>query len=766
MSDYAAEWDSLPASAVAAQPAAATVEIHGTSASQPAPAAKKDYAMEWDAIAAPAPAKAPPASAPAGPAPPATTTPIDLSQDDLLREAGRGAAEIGTHLVKGVAQLGATAAGNIYDVARGGSMMAPLTSGARWSDWIGGLGGEPQTYVGRYGSQALDFLGSLPGRATGALADVAAAHGAPPAVSALLAASGPMAATLLGARGGRGNVPRETVPPRIEPALGAPEGAGAGTVAGAGARGGAAGAPISASAVGGTRGAGAGNAGVGTAAAGPGVPAVPEEFAGIAAPPESLPASAQLSTPSRHFFPAVKKSTVGADLSEPAQGERAQVLHAIGIDDTAAGFREGALTGNPKTQASEVMTSRAPGPIADVLQQQFADEQSALRNYAQRVRDAAGGTQSGPELPQEQALQIRGQNIVRPLDLLDQFYNKQASDLYAKARANGASAVESNELDGLLKNSDFRQTLVAQGNKALLDALDAQVDRFHTEGWGDQQGPNTVGAAEAFRQWLNQTGTPQTGRMIGQVKQALDNDVARAGGGDTFKAARAMWKQYQETLGDPKGISSLLQDEAGNRSVPFNQVSQRVATMADLDQFGHIISTLKGIRNIDGIDAATVDASNKALQEVRQQLAENATNAGGTTESWNSRNFNKTVNANAYRMGQVFTPAELQNFRTLNDAGYILENQHAYPGAAVQGLTLAQSLGVRGGTALAGGIAGTLEGGMAGGAIAGAAGASMSSFLTNRMATARALQIRRQMRSNVEKYFPPPTVEIRGATPP
>ena len=751
MTDFASEWNSLPTQ----EPAKSgdyTVEIHGTGAPSASPA-KSDYAAEWNAlpIAAEAPAttQAPAAS---GPAPPAAATPIDLSRDDLLREAGRGALEIGTHFIKGTGQLAATAAGNIWDVARSRSMMAPLTSGARWSGLLDQLGGEPQTYVGRYGSQALDYIGSKINQAGIGLADVAAERGAPPAVSALLAAGPAVGLALAGARG-RG-VPRETVAARIEP--GAAEGAAPAAVAGPGAAGGAAVEPISAGAVGGAGGAGAGNAAVRAGAAGPGVSALPAEFSGIATPVEQLPAAAQLSTPTRQaFFPTVKKSTVGADLPETAKGERAQVLHAIGVHETGAGFRNGALSGNPKTQASEVMTSRTPGPQGDVLQQQFADEQGALRNYAQKIRDAAGGTQSGPQLPQEQALDMRGRNIVAPLAQLDEWFNKRASDLYTQARANATGPVQSTNLDALLKDSDFRQTLVAQNNRPLLDALDAQVDRFHTEGWGSEQGPNTVGAAEAFRQWLNQTGTPATGRTMAQVKQALDSDVAQAGGADTFKAARGLWSQYQKTLGDPKGISSLLQDESGNRTVPFNQVSQRVATMGDLDQFKHIVGTLKGIRNIEGIDTATIDASNKALQEVRQQLAENATNAGATTESWNPRNFNKTVNSNAYRMGQVFTPDELRTFRTLNDAGFILENQHAYPGAAVQGLTLAQSLGIKAGAGIAGaGAELAAGGGMTGGAAAGFFGSQMGSFLTNRMATTRALQMRKQMRANVEKYFP------------
>jgi hypothetical protein len=749
MKDSAAEWDSLPAQAPPEAPF--HVDISGTSASMGAPAPpKNDSAAEWDAIptaAAPA-APAAPKAAP-GPAPLATEQPIDLSKDDLLREASRGAAEMGTHFAKGTAQLAATAAGNIYDVARGGSLQAPLTSGQKMSDWIGGLGGEPQTYVGRYGNQAMDWLFSLPGRLGGKLADVAAESGAPPAVSALLAA-GPAVALALA--GGRAKVPRETIEPRVEP--GATTGTSPGTVAGTGAGGGAAGQQVPAGAVAGGPSGSRGNAGAGAGGAAPGVPSVPAGFEGIATPAEQLPAAAQLSSPARQFFPSVKKSTIGADLPETAQAERAQVMQAVGIDPTD-GFREGALKGNPKTQASEVMTGETPGPLGNVYQKKFADEQNALRSYAQDIKDAAGGTQSGPELPQEQAAYLRGQNIVKPLDMLDQFYNQRASDLYAQARANGAASVQSTQLDGLLKNSDFRQTLIAQGKRPLLDALDAQVDRFHTEGWGDQQGPNTVGAAEAFRQWLNQTGTAETGRAMSQVKQALDNDVAQAGGAETFKAARAMWQQYKETLGDPKGISSLLEDDKGNRTVPFNQVPQKIAGMQDLDQFKHVIDTLKGIRNIEGIDPAIVDASNNALREVRQQFAESAVNAGATTESWNPRNFNKTVNANAFRMGQVFTPAELQRFRTLNDAGFVLENQTRYPGAVVQGLSLVHRGAIQLGAGAAGAAAELAAGGgMSGGAAAGFVGNRMGAFLTDRMGMARAQQLQRQMRSNAEKYFP------------
>jgi hypothetical protein len=458
-------------------------------------------------------------------------------------------------------------------------------------------------------------------------------------------------------------------------------------------------------------------------------------------------------------FPTWKKQTVGEDLHPEDQTARADVLKAIGVDEAGHGFREGALTGNPKTQASEVMTAKTDTPQGAVYQQQLAAEQQALRNYGARLQQMAGGTAQTGGIAQEVLDFQRGENIVKPLKLLEQHFNDQAKNLYTQAdQAAAGMPINTYSLSGLLMDPGFRAKLVATGNKGLLDGVESMMDRFQKEGWGNGIGPSTVKAAENFRQWLNDASTPETGRYIAQVKQALDTDVAQAGGGQLYTQARALWKQYKDTLDNPKGISSIMAESGPdgiNRQIPLNVVAQKLVTMKDSAQFKHVVGVLQkmsqGADDFGGIGPEAQQAAQQALHEVRQQLADNAVNAGGKTQAWNPDNYNKTVSTNADRMASVFNPEEMKAFRTLNDGGYILDMNHAYPGAAVQGINAMKSFAINQ-TGKAGAVAGSALFGPAGAAAGAIAGEKMGSFLQGRAAMAQAEAIRRKMQQNVQKH--------------
>jgi hypothetical protein len=351
---------------------------------------------------------------------------------------------------------------------------------------------------------------------------------------------------------------------------------------------------------------------------------------------------------------------------------------------------------------------------------------------------------------------------VAPLKSLDNWFNQRAGALYdaARAQAGELGGIQSTNLDSLLNDKDFRATLAAQDRLPLLDTIQGQVQRFKTEGWGNAAGPNTVASAEQFRQWLNATTDGANAPIMARVKEALDSDVASAGGQDVFKQARAMWRDYKETLSDPKGISSLLAEEGPNginRQIAFDQVPQRVATMQDTAQFGHIVDTLNRIPTMEGISPEVAQAARQAVAEIRGQIAENVVNAAARNQEWSPIQYNKTASANLQRMLKVFSPEELAAFRTLNDAGYILQARKAYPGAGVQtenmlrrGVSAAlPRAGAAGGAAIGGFVGGPM--GAAGGAAAGGfAGAKMSSLLDARLEATRAEQLSNRLRANAQ----------------
>ena len=101
-----------------------------------------------------------------------------------------------------------------------------------------------------------------------------------------------------------------------------------------------------------------------------------------------------------------------------------------------------------------------------------------------------------------------------------------------------------------------------------------------------------------------------------------------------------------------------------------------------------------------------------ALGEIRSQFLQRMQETGQKFKGnqWNNRDVTQYLNANSAKLARVFSLSELQELKTLNDAGNILDVDRSYPDAAAQGHNLAVRgvIGAleHGGEALGGHIAG------------------------------------------------------------
>src|SRR5262249_17746177 len=139
----------------------------------------------------------------------------------------------------------------------------------------------------------------------------------------------------------------------------------------------------------------------------------------------------------------------------------------------------------------------------------------------------------------------------------------------ANKRAGGAPVTQLESVDALLKDPKFRNSLLAKDQSSLLKAMESQIGEFRK---GNPQGFNVAGAEEV-RQWLNQIWSNENRSAIGQVKDALDNDVLKGAGEDIYGPARAIVKQRKATLDNPKGIASLMDSDP---QTPLNRVTPHV----------------------------------------------------------------------------------------------------------------------------------------------------------------------------------------------
>ncbi|HKS75978.1 MAG TPA: hypothetical protein VJQ82_22385, partial [Terriglobales bacterium] len=254
---------------------------------------------------------------------------------------------------------------------------------------------------------------------------------------------------------------------------------------------------------------------------------------------------------------------VDGGLPKEAQAERAAILKRVGITQA----RKSAVEGDAKAAATDYQVNKTDEPAGREASAQFEHERNALTDFTQRQIVRVGGS-IGTD---EDALINRGQAISKPFDDLRQWFKDRTNQLYEQADANaralrggvydtktGTTSLTNLEgVDRLLNNRSFKNSLAAQDRTSLLNAARDQLDYFR------ENNPNgfTVKTAEQYRQWLNQQWSPQNSWAIGQLKNAVDDDVLKNAGENVYAAARAMRVLKSKTLDDPKGIAQLFDSD-------------------------------------------------------------------------------------------------------------------------------------------------------------------------------------------------------------
>jgi hypothetical protein len=452
---------------------------------------------------------------------------------------------------------------------------------------------------------------------------------------------------------------------------------------------------------------------------------------GSVQPIAQVPATA----PSKPFAPPAT-APEGGSLNTQRQLENIELMKKIGLNEQ----RPSAISGNKFQAGMEYENTKLDNQVGQVARDQLAKEQQAIKSYASNIVADTGATAGTPE--------AIGQSIRAPLQGLSDYFDAQIGKLYdaAKENAGGMGAVDPKNLNALIGNNDFRESLLSSpAGTTLLGSIERQIKRFQgapIPGETPPPAPNTVNSAENLRKWLNSQWSPGNSRLIGQVKEALDTDVANAGGSGVFDQARALHGLRKDTLDNPNGISKLLTEKGPggiNQAIPDEKVASNLLTMPT-GQFSHVLETLSSLPD------NLAPQGNQAIAEIRGALAKRiyqAGDSGGTQNGpsmWNAANVTRAMNANRSKMDMLFTPEQLDRFNTLHDVGHILQSPTAYKGAAAQGYNFLQSgavkapaLGLAGLGAYLGGPVGSMLGGALGSVASGAAKAKIDASMAQKL---------------------------------
>lgn len=409
--------------------------------------------------------------------------------------------------------------------------------------------------------------------------------------------------------------------------------------------------------------------------------------------------------------PGIKVDTepVEGGLPSAASAERAKILQRVGLEHA----RESALAGDAKSAATDYQLTKFDEPAGVAAKAQFDAEKQALAAHSEKILAKTGGT-TGLD---EDAVNNRGQTIARPFDALSDWFDTKRKALYgaADARAGGAPVTKLEGIDSLLKDPEFRNTLLAKDQGNLLSSIENQLGEFR------KQSPSgfTVAGSENVRKWLNKIWTNDNKSAIGQVKDALDDDVMKGAGEDIYGPARALVQMKKQTLDNPSGINKLMEHDPQtpiNRTTSFDKIPDTLQRLPPA-QFDQVLKTL------DTMPEELQPLAVQAKAEIKAHLVNKIHDAGTKTQGqWNSPGVDKVIKANSAKLQSAFAdqPEVLGDLQDLRSAGKILQTNQSYPGAAAQATNVLK----RGFMSRAISHVATAAGGGIGGSIAGPLGAA------------------------------------------
>jgi hypothetical protein len=432
--------------------------------------------------------------------------------------------------------------------------------------------------------------------------------------------------------------------------------------------------------------------------------------------PEALQAVAEKAPSS--LFPETPTTAPQGGFTRDQQLNRAKILESVGVDPNK--LRRSALTGDGTAGSTDFQTAKLDTPAGREMRAIIEGEKTAITNHADSLVAQTGGTHG----IDQSALYARGNTILAPLDALKQWFDNRTSALYKAAdeRAQGVPTNLSNFSSVLNDASE----LTNSDRVHLQGAVNAYIKKL---GMASDDGSIAGNAqqAETIRKYLNEQWSPQNSRLVGKLKDALDEDVTSAAGSDIYSEGRQIRALRGQTLDNPNGIAKLMDSsgpEGVNRSVPVEKIADSLTGMP-VDQFSHVIKTLRES------PPELQSQSQAALNEIKAQFANKVHSIGSSQQGqWNAKGVTKYLQNNAARMAQVFTPEEMAQFRNLNDAGHILAKDQSYPGAAVQGHNLVTQ-GVATGLPAFGAAVGGFVAGPPGAAVGSVAGRMAGSSVEN-----------------------------------
>jgi Transglycosylase SLT domain len=385
-------------------------------------------------------------------------------------------------------------------------------------------------------------------------------------------------------------------------------------------------------------------------------------------------------------FKSLKFAKMAGNVEPAEQRTRAQIINEINPEGRP---RTGLLTGNENTIRNEYVLANSSErtPAGEILKQEIAKEQNALPKYAQNIISETGADRL---LPNDEARAYRIRQALDDKEGLAKTIDDAKKQLYEEAfNKVGNNPVDSSTIENLLNSKQFQGELKLKKLTDFTAGAKDLLDLHKTEGF-EGTAPGSIAGLEKLRQSINKGWSPENSFAVRRAVRAIDEDIAKAGGVETYQKARALHQAEQNLFGS-KGIKDLLTEEDNNgvqTGISNEKLIQKLNTMPR-DQWAHIYDVLNKTANGE-IVGVTIplevrEAAKAAQAEMKGAIARDIYESGSKNQGeWNSSNVTNKLNFYNSKIKHAFDPTTIQKFHTLNLGGHLMPAKNPYEGGGLQ----------------------------------------------------------------------------------
>jgi hypothetical protein len=409
--------------------------------------------------------------------------------------------------------------------------------------------------------------------------------------------------------------------------------------------------------------------------------------------PAGAPPAAAEPAPVRFTAPAAEGSQSGA---VPAADQQTRLDALNKLDQMTNGalgeVRTSAITGDYADTSVDANHAKINDAGGKRMQAVIGNEQDALKKGAGQIASNVGDSASGVD---QHAMEERGGILDSTVGKISDWFDNAIHGTYedAKTVAKGQPITQLPRFSDYINNQGHEWQSSLAGAPLIEKGVIPLAKKLGLMGDNGTFHPATVEQAETMRKFLGSKWNHETAPIIGKLRDALDTDVAEAGGEKTFKDARALRARKAALLENPTGIAKLLDNRSGiNRDVPIGAIPDYIANLPT-EQFNHVVNVLRSAAHLGNGELAE-DAAG-AIRALKGHMADRLADAGGGKGAWSPQNFYKQLNKYSTKMPAVFDSTEMGHYKTLNDASNMLRMDNRYPGAGAQTYNTGVAAGIR-----------------------------------------------------------------------